>query len=627
MIKVRNGVIYREENGEKKQLSVKELPLFLNEEFEDENLKKAVIESQRKGKPLVVADAGERKGIGKRYVILNSTYEAISKIKDGDYFVGSFGFSGKSYLYYVRFFSYLGSDLRRKFDREFVVYETSNLKKNLKIFKRKVELAESPEITPAEEKDLKSTVKSLGGSLIPELMPHQKKFLYLAIKRTTELRKKGKEIGLFLADDMGLGKTIQALAFAKAVKGFPIVIVCPKSAADVWAGEVKEWLGLEAKVYTTKDKGFDKSYLVHVIPVSLFSLKRFGDNLPFFFKERVKTFIIDESHMLKNYRANRTKAVKRLIRELRKNYKDMTVLALSGTPQTVSPLDYLSQLDLIGFLANEDVNWGDFIKRYVKVKVLKVTNSKGEEVEVETPVGTKHPYELNLWLKSTVMIKRERDKALKNLPEKGVLVDRVPLLNRLEYQKRLKKFKENPHKYQELREWLSLHKIPYTLKLVREALEQGSKVVVLAHYRKTQEVLKKELEKTVKEFGGELVYFSPNTAKKGEAVKKFQEDKNCLVFLGSFQSAKQSLTLTAADTLIIHDVPSVYADKVQAEQRIHRIGQTKNVLVIYPVLKKTVEEEILKLLNTRKEEADKLLSSPERVWQTVFGNGDDDPKL
>jgi predicted component of type VI protein secretion system len=50
-------------------------------------------------------------------------------------------------------------------------------------------------------------------------------------------------------------------------------------------------------------------------------------------------------------------------------------------------------------------------------------------------------------------------------------------------------------------------------------------------------------------------------------------------------------------------------------------------LVIYPVLKKTVEEEILKLLNTRKEEADKLLSSPERVWQTVFGNGDDDPKL
>ena len=172
-----------------------------------------------------------------------------------------------------------------------------------------------------------------------------------------------------------------------------------------------------------------------------------------------------------------------------------------------------------------------------------------------------------------------------------------------------------------------MEKIPYTLKYVREAVAGGEKIVVLAHYKETQEILKAEIEKILKEFGGELVYYSANARNKGELVKKFQEDPNVKVFLGSFQSAKQSITLTAAKTMVIHDIPTIYADKIQAEQRIHRIGQDKDVVIIYPVLKRTIETKILSVLNTRKEEADKLLGNPEEVWKLVFGGDDNGPGL
>ena len=615
MVEVKNGLVYR--NG--KVVSVQDLYGVPKEEFKDPLLYSAVKRSEREKKPLVVADAGQRKGTKRFYVILNSTKDVIWSLKNSEIFMGSYGFSSMTHLYYVRFFSYLGADLREKFFKNHVVYETPVLKEYVKKLKRVVEVSESATITDKERENLISYVKNSGGEIISGLLPHQEKFLYLAIKRLNFLSSQNRKLGLFLADDMGLGKTLQTLALVKALNAYPLVVICPKSATDVWKAEVEEWLGVDAKVYSTKDTGFDGTYKVHIFPVSIFSLKSFQENLPKFYREKIGFVAVDESHTIKNYGAKRTRAVLRFVDALRRNNKGLIALAVSGTPQTVSPEDYLPQLHLIGFLDNEGINFKEFKNRYVLYTEKEVRTKDGKKKKINPAVGAKNPYELNLWLKASVMIKRKRSDALKNLPEKGVSVEKVALIHKKEYKKALKEFREDPHKYQFLRQWLSIEKVSYTLKLIREALEEGSKVVVLAHYKETQEILKNEIENLLKSYGGEMVYYSSGARNKGALVEKFQKDKNVKVFLGSFHSAKQSLTLTAAKTMIIHDVPTVYADKIQAEQRIHRIGQTEDVLVIYPVLKGTIEEKLLHVLNTRKEEADRLLGTPEKVWELIFG--------
>lgn len=60
-----------------------------------------------------------------------------------------------------------------------------------------------------------------------------------------------------------------------------------------------------------------------------------------------------------------------------------------------------------------------------------------------------------------------------------------------------------------------------------------------------------------------------------EMIDEFNEDKSVFIFLLSTRAGGLGINLTAADTVIIHDIDfNPYNDK-QAEDRCHRVGQTK----------------------------------------------------
>ncbi|KAJ7385780.1 ATP-dependent helicase smarcad1 [Desmophyllum pertusum] len=76
-------------------------------------------------------------------------------------------------------------------------------------------------------------------------------------------------------------------------------------------------------------------------------------------------------------------------------------------------------------------------------------------------------------------------------------------------------------------------------------------------------------------------------------IDKFNGDPDIFVFLLSTRAGGLGINLTSANVVIIHDVDfNPYNDK-QAEDRCHRVGQTRNVTVYRLIAQDTIEDAIL----------------------------------
>ncbi|ESO84241.1 hypothetical protein LOTGIDRAFT_61963, partial [Lottia gigantea] len=78
-------------------------------------------------------------------------------------------------------------------------------------------------------------------------------------------------------------------------------------------------------------------------------------------------------------------------------------------------------------------------------------------------------------------------------------------------------------------------------------------------------------------------------------IDDFNNDKNIFIFLLSTKAGGLGINLTAANTVIIHDIDfNPYNDK-QAEDRCHRMGQTRKVKIHRLISKGTVEEGMIRV--------------------------------
>lgn len=79
---------------------------------------------------------------------------------------------------------------------------------------------------------------------------------------------------------------------------------------------------------------------------------------------------------------------------------------------------------------------------------------------------------------------------------------------------------------------------------------------------------------------------------RADQVKKFQEDPQCEVFVGSLLASGVGIDLTAASVVIHYDRWWNPAKEAQATDRVHRIGQSRGVQVFKLITKDTIEERI-----------------------------------
>ena len=91
-------------------------------------------------------------------------------------------------------------------------------------------------------------------------------------------------------------------------------------------------------------------------------------------------------------------------------------------------------------------------------------------------------------------------------------------------------------------------------------------------------------------------------------MERFNKDKKIFLFILSTRSGGVGINLTGADTVIFYDSDWNPAMDAQAQDRCHRIGQTREVHIYRLITKHTIEENILKKA-TQKRHLDDIVIS------------------
>jgi SNF2 family DNA or RNA helicase len=77
-------------------------------------------------------------------------------------------------------------------------------------------------------------------------------------------------------------------------------------------------------------------------------------------------------------------------------------------------------------------------------------------------------------------------------------------------------------------------------------------------------------------------------------MERFNNDRKIFCFILSTRSGGVGVNLTGADTVIFYDSDWNPTMDAQAQDRCHRIGQTRDVHIYRLISEKTIEENILK---------------------------------
>jgi SNF2 family DNA or RNA helicase len=139
---------------------------------------------------------------------------------------------------------------------------------------------------------------------------------------------------------------------------------------------------------------------------------------------------------------------------------------------------------------------------------------------------------------------------------------------------------------------------------VDKIIEGGGKVIVWARYRVQIADLAQRLKhhKFVEYHGGVKM-----GGARDEAKDSFENGEST-VLIGNQQAGGVGITLNAASCVIYFSNNYSILDRLQSEDRAHRIGQEKNVVYLDLVSKGTVDEEVIKTLTFKEEVSEAILS-------------------
>lgn len=408
-----------------------------------------------------------------------------------------------------------------------------------------------------------------------------------------------------LADEMGLGKTVELLCEVRdAMLIEPkVLIIAPKSAMSVWEDHVA-WILPELPVMsltsTQRAKAEDFTYGVLIInPEALSKMYQL-------LVHHWDYIIADECHLFKNRKTKRSKALKKL-RAKRKR-------AASGTPLVNKPDELWSILNWLN--PRQYRSYWRFFEKYVKY----ITDpAYGYKIII----GAKNVDELRGEI-SPFMLRRLKQEVLKDLPEKYYTMVKVDLgsLQMHAYRQmkkeslawlathdpeqpleaptvlaqltRLRQFADAYAKFDDDYGKVQLSEPSSKLDAMMDILEDTDQpVVIFSQFEQMISLASRRIEKLNIGFA-QLTGKTPQAAR-GGIIKQFQEGRG-KVLLATMQTGGVGITLTAASTAIFLDRSWSPAMNLQAEDRLHRVGQKNAVQIINIQARGTVDEKVEKKL-------------------------------
>ena len=79
----------------------------------------------------------------------------------------------------------------------------------------------------------------------------------------------------------------------------------------------------------------------------------------------------------------------------------------------------------------------------------------------------------------------------------------------------------------------------------------------------------------------------------------FKENENIKVFIGNIDSASVGLNLNECSRIVFNNISFVPSDLEQCEGRITRLGQTKDVKIIYQLFNDTYMERMFEIITNK----------------------------
>ena len=411
------------------------------------------------------------------------------------------------------------------------------------------------------------------------------------------------KLGGCLADDMGLGKTLQTIAMLARV--YPKVrksslIVMPRTLLFNWQDELNKFAPqLTYTVYYGAQRNLEEAMKSQLV-LTTYALVR--NDIETFCKKKFHYIILDESQSIKNVGAQTTKAVMLLHGEHR--------LALSGTPIENNLTELYSLFRFLNpamFGQLEEFNreytypiqqQGDkdtmsalrrkifpFILRRVKRDVLTELPDRTEQtLYCEMSEEQKRFYEERRRYYHK-MVKKE-------ITTNGIAKSQMVMFQALSELRRIASVPESLSDNQ-----VCSPKIERLMDGISEAVENGHKVVVFFKFIAGIELVSERLEQLNIDFAT----MTGSTHDRRSVISRFVNDPQCLVMLMTVKTGGVGINLTVADTVFIFEPWWNRAAEEQAINRLHRIGQKKNVMSYSMIMRDTIEEKI-RLLQEKKAE-------------------------
>jgi ATP-dependent DNA helicase len=441
-----------------------------------------------------------------------------------------------------------------------------------------------------------------------------------------------------LADEMGLGKTVQTIGllahlWGNGIKG-PFLVVGPLSVISNWVREVEMWTeGIPVVLYHGSKEHRDDLRRKHLRtpsqgPIFVTSFEVILRDRKFFKSVTWRYLIVDEGHRLKNKDT-------KLIREL-KALSTENRLLLTGTPlqnnlgELWSLLNFLlpqlfddlrqfeSWFDFHAAATGDDENARELIAREQRSRVV----SKLHEIldpfllrRIKSDVLIHLPPKVEIVVQCQLTKKQDTlyDAAASNTlsaflkgqdsgePDPDAWKKHCGSLNNTMMQ--LRKVTNHPYLLNPNLNGSGLPIIDEALvsscgkmqmldRCLRLLHGKGHKVLIFCQFTRMIDILEDYCE--LRDYSCHRIDGNVSGSDRQARMDEFNGSKDAFVFLLSTRAGGLGINLATADTVIIYDSDWNPQVDLQAQDRCHRMGQTKPVSVIRFITANTVETLILK---------------------------------
>lgn len=433
-------------------------------------------------------------------------------------------------------------------------------------------------------------------------------------------------------DDPGSGKTIQAIGLCNLLLDIRrVLIICPGFLKPHWRREFLKWdikglsVGIAEGIHGTFP-GTDVCIVNYEI------LKAYRAPLR---AQPWDLMIIDEVHKLKSKKADRTRETWGGIRRDSSTKKIVErvspipckrQLCLTGTPTLNGKPKELWNLIQVMDPTGLGADWFTYAKRYCSLQEItgfEFVNGQRKETHVGWMWdGCENEQELQEYMRAKFMIRRLKADIMPQLKPKRRMI--VPIQPGKALRKVLDKQMKEYDAYAKGREELLLETdfggfstkmlevglvmVDPCIEIAESDLEEYNKIVIACYHKEVA-------QKIADAFGSKSLLITGEVpAKTRQAIVDwFQTDPGFTVLVCTIGAGGVGFTMTASKLMIFPERSFVPGDVTQMEDRIHRRGQTEQVMYKHLVMEGSLSERQVQMLVAKQERADNLLDKKKEI--------------